>query len=191
MIGGTQGGQVVSLSLLQIAVTATLQFGANASSISSADKKSYAAALLPLLQQSPIALYPSTGNPSVNFLDNIASGDKQGVPLQFLKGPVAECRIWYVAKDMVDVENTWQRVASGVKQGGQGLCVGGSLKGKVSATVSEGGGNGNATRSRPAVGPSSSSTTAFTGAAGATSSASVGAVVVAIVVVEAMMLLLS
>ena len=37
--------------------------------------------------------------------------------------------MWYMPRDMVDVQYTWVRVARGVEAGGEGLCVWGNLTG--------------------------------------------------------------
>ena len=74
-------------------------------------------------------------------MDSIAKDEKDDVPMQFRDARKADCRMWYMPKDIVSVENTWTRIARGLKVGGKGLCVQGDLKGPGDNDTPAGGGN--------------------------------------------------
>ena len=134
VIGGTQGGAVESLeSLIQIA-TEAVAVQAIVTGNSSAQADQARKALDPLVSSPPLSVAPGPDVVGVNFLDNIAENDTSAIPLQFSGGIPADCRFYYMPKDIVSVANTWARVAEGVKVKGKGLCVNGTMK--TSSTAS-------------------------------------------------------
>ena len=81
--------------------------------------------LEPLAMEPPMKVY---GSPSINALDSIAQGDTSMTPLQFTAPTTANCRFFYIPSDIVNVTNTWNRVAKGIKAGGSSLCINGTLR---------------------------------------------------------------
>lgn len=71
---------------------------------------------------------PSGGiaNPCAFLQINIAKGNKSQTPLRFTRAPNAECRMYYMPEDIIVVQNTWERVARNIKNGGKGLCINGT-----------------------------------------------------------------
>ncbi|KAI9715401.1 MAG: hypothetical protein M1828_000861 [Chrysothrix sp. TS-e1954] len=119
VIGGTQGG--IEVPFTDIAELAEVAIGiAKAQNLS-------AEVLEPLTRSIPIQ-QGAAGQSRVNLLDNIGKDDDTLTPLQFTRW-LADCRMFYIPKDIVDAQYTWQRVAKGIASGGQGLCVQGSLGG--------------------------------------------------------------
>ena len=132
-IGGTQGAEEVAFSyiteLAQVAIEIAKAINACAE----------VQLLEPLTRSAPLQASPLS-RISVNVLDNIGKDDESLTPLQFTR-LLADCRMFYTPRDMVDVQNTWQRVADGVESGGKRLCVSGSLTathGGMAALNSEG-----------------------------------------------------
>lgn len=158
IIGGTQGGEEQSMAVIQ-------SYAKSAAEIFSATNKQSVISSVPgyetlklLLQDTPLALWKGLDFQKVNIRDNIAPGDASMTPLQFVKME-ADCRMFYMARDLFDVGYTWQRVFDGVKKGGEGFCIDGTVSkwgvGDSNGTV-VGGSNGT-------VGSSGSKGPAFTG----------------------------
>ncbi|KAL9085104.1 MAG: hypothetical protein Q9165_007748 [Trypethelium subeluteriae] len=59
----------------------------------------------------------------VNMRDSIARDDASMTPLQFTRSSKADCRFFYMPKDMSSVEYTWSRVANGIAGGGNSFCI--------------------------------------------------------------------
>ena len=118
-IGGTQGAEEVSFSyiaeLAQVAIDIGKAINASAE----------VTVLEPLTRNAPIQASPLS-RISVNLLDTIGKDDENLTPQQFTQ-LITNYRMFYMPRDMVDVEHTWQRVARGVANGGKGLCVSGIL----------------------------------------------------------------
>ena len=163
MIGGTRGGNILYYPILKRIISAALLAQKNSKTISPAQKLKNTALLEPLVKPAPINFYPSSTAPSVNLADNIAKGDESMTPLQFTKNPVADCRVWYMPKDIISVANTWTRVAKGLKAGGKGLCVNGGLNMAGNGNATSAGG-ANASDTTTAILGGISPPTAFTGA---------------------------
>lgn len=131
LIGGTQGGQILYYTdIKQIATDAlkVYNLSTNASEDNSSLIPSASAMqqlIIPLRDQSPINYSPVTP-PSINALENIAQGGESETPLQFTQAPYAECRFYYMPEDIISVLNTWERVAKGMINGGEGLCINGT-----------------------------------------------------------------
>lgn len=128
VIGGTQGGQIEYFPLLTEAATTALGVAANASSFSSSDVQQLKRTLEPITLAPPMTpfRYEKGMTASVNLLNTIAQGDTQEVPLQFTKIP-ADCRVFYTPADILSVHSLWRRVAAGLKSGGAGLCINGTV----------------------------------------------------------------
>lgn len=123
LIGGTQGNQVLSLTQIQAYAQAAVDIAQQTTGNFSAETNRTMDALKLPIGPLPIA-YLSP--PTVNFRDNISKGDKSHTPLQFTS-KLADCRMFYMAADILHVNNTWARVARGVAKNGEGLCVSGSV----------------------------------------------------------------
>ena len=174
VIGGTQGGQVLEYTDIKPIATDALKIynlstntpEDNSSLIPSASAMQQL--ITPLTDQSPINYLPVT-HPSINLLDNIAQGDETETPLQFIHAPNAECRFYYMPKDIVSVLNTWERVAQGMMNGGKGLCINGTwLRSSASSPTFAGGNLSVNTGTSPSasVGSGVGPSTALVGAAG-------------------------
>ncbi|KAI9692784.1 MAG: hypothetical protein M1820_009383 [Bogoriella megaspora] len=123
VIGGTQGGEELNFQFLQSLATQAMQTAA-----SSSDEQTIAfvnKTLAPVNKSAPIVITSF----QFNNRDNIAKGDVSQMPLQFTKSPMADCRMFYMPGDMANVSYTWKRVAEGIKVGGKGLCVNGTIRG--------------------------------------------------------------
>jgi hypothetical protein len=53
----------------------------------------------------------STSAVSFNLMSSIAEGDETSTPLQFVY-EAADCRLWWMAGDLVEITNLWKRVAA-------------------------------------------------------------------------------
>ena len=126
-IGGTQGAEEVSFSYIAELAQVAIDIG---NAINATEEVQ---ALEPLTRNAPIQASPLS-RISVNLLDNLGKDDQDLTPLQFTR-LLADCRMFYMPRDMVDVRNTWQRVAAGVANGGEGLCVSGNLTTREDGTV--------------------------------------------------------
>lgn len=134
VIGGVQGGQVLELPTLQNWASEALAYQANATANSSAVSSDMQKLLQSMASPPPIATDPGPGSVSFNWLDNIAQDDASMTPLQFSRGIAANCRMYYMPADITNVANTWARVAKGVKAGGSGLCVNGTMSNPTPAS---------------------------------------------------------
>ena len=158
VIGGVQGAQVVESAQFSVLATEAIADQASATGNSSTQAAQVLKTLGPLIVDSPLNVAATPGQPSVNAVDNIAQGDKTVTPLQFYGIP-ANCRFYYMPSDISSVSYTWARVAKGVKAGGSGLCIGGSLSNSTQlANGTIGGAGSNSTSGR-------NGTITFTGAA--------------------------
>ena len=128
-IGGTQGAEEVSFSYIAELAQVAIDIG---KAINAFDEVKV---LESLTRSAPIQASPLS-RISVNLLDNIGKDDESLTPLQFTR-LLADCRMFYTPRDMVDVEHTWQRVARGVASGGEELCVSGSLTASQDNVVAE------------------------------------------------------
>ena len=108
-IGGTQGAEEVSFSYIAELAQVAIEI---ARSINATDDVQV---LEPLTRKAPIQASPLS-RISINLLDNIGKNDESFTPLQFTR-LLADCRMFYMPRDMVNVEHTWQRVARGVASG--------------------------------------------------------------------------
>jgi len=166
VIGGTQGANVLSYSIFKLLSTAALAGIQDDQTLSPDEKAKVKGLLSPLVQPAPINY---SKDPSVNYLDNIGQGDKSMTPLQFNKSPTADCRFFYMPQDILGVENTWTRVAKGIRAGGTGLCINATPGNSVNGTIT--GGNGTVTGGKTppspitTASPGTSSSSSFTGAA--------------------------
>lgn len=127
-VGGTKGTLVLpSVYMEAISLFVALQF---------ADSRSELAAWSSFLpMQPPIAVLDA----GVNFQDNIRAGlESGGVPTQFLNDS-ASCRVWYEARDYLNVTGLWEKTAR-VAFGGEGgaldeaRCVAGSVTSREQQT---------------------------------------------------------
>jgi hypothetical protein len=104
MIGGVEGANDQEFSTLaewaQIA-------GETADKVGASLTDDEVTALEALTEASPLAFGVP---PSLNFLDSIYSGSD--TPMQF-RPANADCRIFYTAADVVNITNTWNKIASG------------------------------------------------------------------------------
>ena len=119
VIGGTHGAYTDSLQDIQADAALAVQYGSQFNISTEA--------LQPLLAPPPLnsAAY---GLCHLNLLDNIAKDDASLTPLQFSSTPAGDCRFFYTAQDIVDVQHTWNRILKGMATGGKDFCVVGSLK---------------------------------------------------------------
>ena len=115
-IGGTQGGEFVTFDLIASIANAALEVAKNSSN--SSELPSVSSLLGPLILPPPILPHGGLSAQGLNLRDNIAQDDSTQTPLQFTYTP-ADCRIFYTPADILDVSNTWLRVANG----GPGLCL--------------------------------------------------------------------
>ncbi|KAL6712713.1 hypothetical protein ACLMJK_009735 [Lecanora helva] len=136
VIGGTQGGIVFPFPTLQSLAQQAIALQANTTGNSSAQTSQVQKILGPLTLPPPIATSPNPGAVSVNLVDNVAENDSTVTPLQFSGGIPADCRTYYMPGDITSMANTWARVARGVKAGGKGLCVNGTMSSRGSAPSS-------------------------------------------------------
>ncbi|KAF5854385.1 hypothetical protein GGP41_007181 [Bipolaris sorokiniana] len=127
-VGGTKGTLVLpSIYMEAISLFVALQFADSRSEL--AEWSSF----LPV--QPPIAVLDA----GVNFQDNIRAGlESGGVPTQFLNDS-ASCRVWYEARDYLNVTGLWEkaaRVAFGGKGGAldEARCVVGSVTSREQQT---------------------------------------------------------
>lgn len=127
VIGGVQGAEVLPVGDLQTLANEAIGSQINTTGNSSAQISQVQRLLGLLASDPPILPYVSDEVPSINFLDNIAQGDKSSMPLQFTAGISANCRFYYMPGDIVNLTYTWARVAKGIKAGGSGLCINGTL----------------------------------------------------------------
>lgn len=133
VIGGTQGGQIlyytdikqIATDALKIYNLSTNVSGDSSIRLDIPPASAMQQLITPLTDQSPINYSPRTP-PSINLLDNIAQGDESETPLQFTRSPDAECRFYCMPEDIVSLLNTWERVAKGMMNGGEGLCINGT-----------------------------------------------------------------
>ena len=124
VIGGTQGGEDLSVSTIQVFIGITQKLAAlsnNTNLIAGLNRT-----LSSFLKQPPI---PPVNLDAVTFnvRDNIAKGDESQTPLQFTRSPNADCRTFYMAGDILNVTYTWNRVAKGLAANGKGLCINGTI----------------------------------------------------------------
>lgn len=141
VVGGVQGGQILYFSDIQEGVSEAIAFQANGTGNSTIQTSQIQNVLVPLASPPPIATLPGKTSVSVNFLDSIAQNDTSATPLQFTGGIAADCRFYYMPADYDTVSNTWARVARGVKAGGSGLCINGTVTKFLQDTTA---GNGSA-----------------------------------------------
>lgn len=127
VIGGVQGAQVLELPVVQSFARQAIALQVNATGNPSAQTNETRRLLQSLASPPPIAPLFGAASVSVNLLDNIAQNDTSMTPLQFSGGIAADCRFYYMPADITNVANTWARVAKGVKAGGRGLCINGTL----------------------------------------------------------------
>ncbi|KAL9086356.1 MAG: hypothetical protein Q9165_007142 [Trypethelium subeluteriae] len=128
VIGGTQGGEALDYTFLQdtLAPEAIQLAAKNGNKQASALVNK---TLAPLIVPPPINITAF----GINIRDNIGQGDGSQIPLQFTKSPMADCRMFYMPGDTFNVSYTWKRVAEGIKAGGKGLCINGTITGHSSA----------------------------------------------------------
>jgi hypothetical protein len=136
-VGGTKGTLILpSLYIEAISYYISTQFA------DSRSERTEWAQFLP--KQAPIAALDA----GVNFQDNIRKGlEGAGVPTQFLND-TASCRMWYEARDYLDVTRLWEKTAQ-VAFGNQGKldegrCVAGSVTSREQQT-GQGSGNPSST----------------------------------------------
>lgn len=147
VIGGVQGGAVLPLAHLQSFAAEAIAYQVNATGNSSAVSADTRKLLQSLASPPPIITDDGADSVSVNLLDNIAENDTSMTPLQFSGGIAANCRIYYMPADITSMAYTWARVAKGVKAGGSGLCINGTLSNSTTGTATTtaaGGGKGGA-----------------------------------------------
>ena len=126
VIGGVQGNQVLEVPAFQVEVQAAIDYQADSTGNSSKEADLTRKTLGALAATPP--LLPDAGSKvSVNFLDGIAANDTTATPLQFSGGIAADCRTYYMHDDLFNLAYTWSRIAKGVKAGGKGLCVNGTM----------------------------------------------------------------
>ena len=126
VIGAVQGAEFLSFDSLQAFASDAIHASKNSSEGSGANASSVGQLLQPLTSPAPVSVFPSALQPGLNFRDNIAQGDASLTPLQFTYMP-ADCRFFYMPADLLNVTNTWARVVQGVKAGGRGLCINGTM----------------------------------------------------------------
>lgn len=136
VIGGVQGGEVLALPDLQNWASQAIALQVNGTGNSSAKSYETRRLLQSLASPPPITPETRTESVSVNLLDNIAQNDSSMTPLQFSGGIAANCRFYYMPADITNVTNTWARVAKGVKAGGNGLCINGTLSASTTLSTS-------------------------------------------------------
>ena len=137
VIGGVQGAEVMDADIISLTAGLAIQMQAEAKGNSSVEASRTQKLLGSLALGPQFAAIPS--GISVNLLDNIAEKDTSVTPLQFTGGIASNCRTYYTLPDFVNSANTWARVARGVKAGGSGLCINGTL---TNTTVSLGNSSG-------------------------------------------------
>ncbi|KAF2234971.1 hypothetical protein EV356DRAFT_544524 [Viridothelium virens] len=123
-IGGVQGSNVVSVSNIkqQVSLAQDAIQRANDSALDAKGQEF----LSPLASDPPI--WPtSLSQCNMNMKDNIARDDASSTPLQFTRSPNADCRFFYMPKDMSSVEYTWSRIANGIARAGTGFCINGTI----------------------------------------------------------------
>ena len=135
VIGGVQGASVLHIETLRESAKAALGIQSTITGNTSAQTDHVRQVLKPLTSPPPLSYYPVASAMGVNFMDNIAENDTSVTPLQFSGGIAADCRFYYMPKDMVSVANTWTRVAQGVKANGKGLCINGTMKNTVTTST--------------------------------------------------------
>ncbi|KAI9698904.1 MAG: hypothetical protein M1820_007325 [Bogoriella megaspora] len=125
VIGGTQGGEVISVATIQqfISTTQTLAALSNNDSLISLVNRT----LTPFLQPPPLRPVSLDTGANFNIRDNIAEGDESMTPLQFTRSKDADCRTFHTKGDLLNVTYTWERVARGIARGGKGLCINGTI----------------------------------------------------------------
>jgi hypothetical protein len=120
LIGGSRGGQNLFWGSLN-------SYAGEAIKLLNSSNSTYTAALattgyskaeaLSLIEslatQPPIPVFQGLASQGLNFRDQINPGDASQTPLQFSAPAVAECRVFYLADDIVNVTNTWKRLGSG------------------------------------------------------------------------------
>lgn len=137
VIGGVEGAEIFFYSI--IAAVAEVAVGllednstsAAASVNLSTTKEKALQVLKPLTQDPPLQIAGGLASQSVNFMNAFPQSDPTSmVPFQFLPPITADCRAFYLKEDILNVTNTWQRVAKG-----DFVCVdGGSLGQKRNGT---------------------------------------------------------
>ena len=139
VIGGVQGNEVLDLEQIQQVAQEAIDIQNSTFGNSSAQADQAQDILGPLVSP-PISPFLYPGANSINFLDNIAENDTSSTPLQFSGGIAADCRAYYMPADITSMANMWARVARGVKAGGKGFCINGTLT--VTNTNATGGSSG-------------------------------------------------
>lgn len=143
LIGGVQGSQALPFSSITQYAKEALDLQYSVADESSAPTSQAQKTLQPLTLDSPMR-YDTNFPPSLNFLDSIAQSDDSSTPLQFAAGITANCRFYYTPTDIQNITNTWDRVAKGIKLGGNGLCMNETLY-RSTSTNSTAHGSGNET----------------------------------------------
>ncbi|KAF2234157.1 hypothetical protein EV356DRAFT_533206 [Viridothelium virens] len=123
VIGGTQGGEVLSIGTIQLFIGITQKLAALSNDTRLIAKVNQS--LSPFVEPPPIQPV-SLNSVTFNVRDNIAKGDESQTPLQFTRTPQAGCRTFYMAGDVLNVTYTWDRVAKGMASGGKSLCINGT-----------------------------------------------------------------
>ena len=126
VIGGVQGSQALEYRDLRVFINATLDYLHDSGTVTALDKVASSAILTPIIAPPPLNYFPGDASLSVNLLDSIAAKDTTQTPLQFTRSPNAECRFFYMPRDLLSVEYTWTRLAKGFRNNGKGLCIGGA-----------------------------------------------------------------
>jgi hypothetical protein len=128
IIGGSQGGEAYPFSTIQGYAAAGLYMLNSTNSTYaqnlSISKSSAQQILAPLAGKPPLNLFGSGAE--LNFRDSIAKGDKTMTPLQFLKAKAADCKVFYLREDLLNMTVTYERIAKG-----EYVCVDGGMGGKV------------------------------------------------------------
>lgn len=108
VIGGVQGATIYKIPQVQAAASLALEaLDQNIFTVN--NQVSVGNALNSLSQLPPLNMFSPM---SVNLRDNIPANDKSMTPLQFASPITAECRIWYMPQDILNVTNTWERIAN-------------------------------------------------------------------------------
>lgn len=129
VVGGVEGAQVMTYQAIVLYASAAVELLSNSTELAeytknlTISKEQALSVVRPLVAKMPLQVAGSYDSQTVNFRDQIAQNDPTQTPYQFAQPIVADCRAFYLLEDIVNVTNTWERVAQG-----KVICVdGGSL----------------------------------------------------------------
>jgi hypothetical protein len=110
-IGGTQGAQVLSVTVLQDQARAALKLLASDKKQPSNEDPDASQILTALMQPPPLNFAGPVNQLTVNFRDSFSADSD--TPRQFEKGRSADCRVFYSSDDVLRVDGTWERIGRG------------------------------------------------------------------------------